>query len=54
VKNGGSYNLDVEIIVNFESIIREILQRYFNMMTKYYGRTLLGDNLFSKCVLDLK
>jgi hypothetical protein len=46
-----SYNLEVKIIANFETIPERYHEVFLNILTsKYYGKVSFGDNPFSQCL----
>jgi hypothetical protein len=47
----GSYDLEVKIIANFETIPEQYHEVFLNILTaKYYGKVSFGDNPFSQCL----
>ena len=46
-----SYNLEVKIVANFETIPERYHEVFLNILTaKYYGKVSFGDNPFSQCL----
>lgn len=46
-----SWNLEVKIIANFETIPERYHEVFLNILTsKYYGKVSFGDNPFSQCL----
>jgi hypothetical protein len=46
-----SYDLEVKIIANFETIPERYHEVFLNILTsKYYGKVSFGDNSFSQCL----
>lgn len=47
----GSYDLEVRMIANFETIPEQYHEVFLNILTsKYYGKVSFGGNPFSQCV----